>query len=72
MGECTILSLKVEALGRALELKTNRRKENGIEGTKEHEFLLGNAGVEPVHPRCEPKSVTTILWRLIILTSRDK
>ena len=32
------------------ELKTNRRKENGIDGTKVHEFLRGNAGVEPGTP----------------------
>ena len=33
-----------------IELKTNRRKENGIEATNEYEFLRGNAGVEPGTP----------------------
>ena len=36
--------------GPCIELKTNRRKENGIDGTKVHEFLRGNAGVEPGTP----------------------
>ena len=33
-----------------IELKTNRRKENGIDGTKVHDFLQTNTGVEPCTP----------------------